>query len=149
MQRVDAHVAAPEVFEGFGLVFAVLVTCLVQTGQSQLRAEPAACVGSINVWEAENAEAQVGSLAELLFGGEFPFRLFGVRLAGLVALLLRRAVRVVDCACAHLDVRFHAALGCLLSDCHAQLVAAQLVHFVFLREARFAAAVEDIVEFSF
>ena len=78
MQRVDAHVAAPEVFEGFGLVFAVLVTCLVQTGQSQLRAEPAACVGSINVWEAENAEAQVGSLAELLFGGEFPFRLFGV-----------------------------------------------------------------------
>jgi hypothetical protein len=55
-----------------------------------------------------------------------------VRLAGLVALLLWCAVRVVYRSCAHLDVRFHASLRSFFADRHAQLVAAQFVHLIFL-----------------
>nr|POE49459.1 hypothetical protein CFP56_50376 [Quercus suber] len=141
VQRVGAQPAAPQPLQRL-----LGLAALVDARERELQAQPLAGVRAVDMRQPQHAQVQPGDLRELLLRRQLPLRLLRVRLARLVALLLWRLVRVVHGARADLDEGLDAAPCGFLADRDAQLVTAQLVHLILLREARLPAAVEDIIE---
>lgn len=141
MQRVRAKLGTPQPLQCL-----LRLSTLEDARQRKLCTKPPAGVRTIHMRHSQHAQPQTRYLREIFLSLKFPLRLFGMRFACLIVLLLWCFIRIVYRSGADFDESFDSSLRRFLSNSQAQLIAAKLVYFIFLRESSLSSAVEDIIE---
>jgi len=138
VHRIDAQVLVPQPLH-------LLTQMLVDARQTQRRADELVAILAVHVRQPHHDEIQALDLRELFFGSELPFRHLEPGL-GLIRLLARHGVGFVDHARTDFDEGGYLPFRGFPPRRDGEVEGAEAVHFVLLRVARFAAAVEDVVE---
>ena len=118
---------------------------LVHSSHTQARGQELARVWAVYVRESQHDQIQAVHFSQVFFGLKSPFRQLAPRLR-LVRLLAGMGVGFIHHPGRQFDIDAYSALRSFTPKGHGQAVRAHFVHLVFLREARLAAAVKDVVK---
>ena len=138
VHRVDPQVPIPQPLH-------LLAQLLVDARQTQRRPDELVAVVAVHVRQPHHHQVQPLDLPQLFFRRQLPFRHLQPGF-GLVGLFARGRVRLVHHARANFDEGGHVPFCGFAARGHGEVQRAQSVHFVVLRVACFAAAVEDVGE---
>ena len=125
----------------------LLAQMLIHPRETQRRRHEFIAIIAIHMRQPQHHQIQAFDLTQLLFRRQLPLRHLEPRFR-LVAFFPRRRVRLVDHARADFDEGGHFAFRGFAARGDGEVQGAEPVDFVVLRVARFAAAVEDVVELS-
>lgn len=118
---------------------------LVDTSHTQRGGEELACIWTIDLSHSHNHKIQPFDLGQIFLSLQFPFCQVRPRLQ-FISFLAWNTVWLIDHACAKFDEASDLALRGFAAHSQGEAVRAEFVDFLFLGEACFAAAVEDVVE---
>jgi hypothetical protein len=141
---LDMHRVGAQIFVPQPLHLALLA--LEDAGQTQRCSEKIMCVRTVDVGQAQHAQIQAVHLGQIFLGLELPFGQAQPWFE-LCGLGIGRRRGFVDHAGGQLDKDADLAARGLGTDGGGEGVRAGAVDLVVLRVSRFAAAVEDVVEF--